>query len=122
MKRDNEAGGSGARPSLLGTGGRLKANPNDKPREKILRKDLAKIGLLGCGGFGAVELYEHKTSKETYAMKGLSKGYIVKTGMQESVMNEKNILMMTNSAFIIRLYETYNGTQTLYFLMEPALG
>merc|ERR1712217_163927 len=59
---------------------------------------------------------------ETYAMKGLSKGYIVKTGMQESVMNEKNILMMTNSAFIIKLYECYNGSQTLYFLMEPALG
>merc|ERR1712217_366944 len=59
---------------------------------------------------------------ETYAMKGLSKGYIVKTGMQDSVMNEKNILMMTNSAFIIKLYECYNGSQTMYFLLEPALG
>merc|ERR1712217_652361 len=59
---------------------------------------------------------------ETYAMKGLSKGYIVKTGMQESVMNGKNILLMTNSNFITKLYETYNGSQTLYFLMEPALG
>jgi len=29
---------------------------------------------------------------------------------------------MTNSPFIIKLYETYNGRQTLYFLMEPALG
>jgi serine/threonine protein kinase len=91
-------------------------------REKIYRKDLSKVGLLGCGGFGAVELYEHKVTKEAFAMKGLSKGYIVKTGMQESVMNEKNILLMTNNTFIIKLYETYNGTQTLYFLMEAALG
>jgi serine/threonine protein kinase len=83
---------------------------------------LQKVGLLGCGGFGAVELWEHKTSGETYAMKGLSKGYIVKTGMQDSVMNEKKILMMTNSPFIVRLWETYNGSQTLYFLLEPALG
>merc|ERR1719203_485414 len=37
-------------------------------------------------------------------------------------MNEKNILLMTNSSFIIKLYETYNGTQALYFLMEAALG
>lgn len=37
-------------------------------------------------------------------------------------MNEKNILLMTNSTFIIKLYETYNGAQTLYFLLEPALG
>merc|ERR1719446_1729190 len=55
-------------------------------------------------------------------MKGLSKGYIVKTGMQDSVMNEKYILQMTNSPFIINLHETYNGAQSLYFLLEPALG
>jgi len=113
------------RPSMIKGekgGAAVSVNPNDKPRDKILRKDLQKIGLLGCGGFGAVELYEHKKTGETYAMKGLSKGYIVKTGMQDSVMNEKNILMMTNSPFIIKLYECYNGSQTLYFLMEPALG
>jgi len=91
-------------------------------RASIERKHLKRIGLLGCGGFGAVELYEHVNSKETYAMKALSKGYIVKTGMQESVMNEKNILMMTNSEFIIKLFETFNGQQSLYFLLEPALG
>mmetsp|Transcript_22682 Transcript_22682/g.41053 ORF Transcript_22682/g.41053 Transcript_22682/m.41053 type:complete len:806 (+) Transcript_22682:68-2485(+) len=93
-----------------------------KPTVKILRSDLKRVGLLGCGGFGTVELWEHQTTQDTYALKGLSKGYIVKTGMQESVMNEKNILIMTNSSFITKLYETYNGTQTLYFLLEPCLG
>merc|ERR1719254_103036 len=96
--------------------------PTDKAREKILRRDLHRIGLLGCGGFGCVELFEHKVTQETYAMKGLSKGYICKTGMTDSVMNEKNILMMTNSDFVIKLFETYNGQQTMYFLLEPALG
>merc|ERR1719163_2513938 len=43
-------------------------------------------------------------------------------GLQNSVSNEKNILMMTNSPFIIKLYATYNGSQSLYFLMEVALG
>merc|ERR1719197_533365 len=120
IKRKDE---KASRPSMVGKGKpQISVNPNDKPRDKILRRDLVKIGLLGCGGFGAVELWEHKKTKETYAMKGLSKGYIVKTGMQESVMNEKNIMMMTNSPFIIRLWETYNGSQTLYFLMEAALG
>lgn len=27
------------------------------------------LGLLGCGGFGAVELVEHQGTKETYALK-----------------------------------------------------
>jgi len=93
-----------------------------KSAGKISRGDLVKIGLLGCGGFGVVELWEHRKTQETYAMKGISKGYIVKTCMQESVMNEKHILLMTNSSFIIKLFETYNGSQSIYFLMEPALG
>ena len=49
-----------------------------------------------------------------------SKGYIVKTGMQESVMNEKNILMMMNSESITKLYECFNGARTLHFLTEAA--
>lgn len=89
---------------------------------RVHRQDLRRVGLLGCGGFGAVELCEHKDTGATYAMKGLSKGYLVKMGMQDSVMTEKFILQMTNSSFIIALYETYNGSQHLYFLLEPALG
>jgi len=91
-------------------------------REKILRKDLQRLGLLGCGGFGVVELHEHKVTGETYALKCISKGFIQKCGLQNSVMNEKNILLMTNSPFVIKLFETYSGSQTLYFLLEPALG
>ncbi|CAE7778646.1 egl-4 [Symbiodinium pilosum] len=88
----------------------------------ILRKDLKRIGLLGCGGFGAVELVEHAALGDTYALKALSKGYVMKSGMQHNVLNEKNVQIMCDSPFIIKLYETYNGTQSLYFLLEPALG
>jgi len=31
-------------------------------------------------------------------------------------------LMMTDSPFVIKLFATYNGTQMIYFLLEPALG
>jgi len=116
---------SGPRSSMVGMGmprqGKAAGDPRPRDR-KIKKSELNKVGLLGCGGFGVVELMEHRETKETYAMKALSKGYIVKTGMQESVMNEKDILLMTSSPFIIRLWETFNGYQTLYFLLEPALG
>jgi len=89
---------------------------------RIARRDLVVLGLLGCGGFGAVELVEHKVTKDTYALKALSKGYVVQSGMEASVMNEKTVLLMCDSVFIIKLYETYNGMQSLYFLLEAALG
>lgn len=100
---------------------REQANSVKKGR-RIARKGLKKIGLLGCGGFGAVELWEEVETGETFAMKMLSKGYVVKTGMQESVMTERDILLSTNSPFIIKLHETYNEPQTLSFLLEAALG
>mmetsp|Transcript_56408 Transcript_56408/g.160127 ORF Transcript_56408/g.160127 Transcript_56408/m.160127 type:complete len:763 (+) Transcript_56408:53-2341(+) len=88
----------------------------------INRKDLKRMGLLGCGGFGAVEMVEHVKSGDTYALKALSKGYIVKSGMQASVMSEKNVQLMCNSPFVVKLYETFNGEQSLYLLLELALG
>jgi len=89
---------------------------------QIYKADLQTLGLLGAGGFGAVYLVEHLPTKETYALKAISKGYIVQCGMEEGVKNEKKILMMVNSPFIIKLYETFNGGQSIYFLMETALG
>jgi len=118
-----EASREGApREKAQGQGNHGQTSAQNDARQKVLRQDLVKVGLLGCGGFGVVELHEHKETKETYAMKGISKGYIVKTGMQDSVMNEKNILMMTNSPFIINCFETFNATHFMYFLLEPALG
>ncbi|CAJ1329897.1 unnamed protein product [Effrenium voratum] len=89
---------------------------------KIKRKDLKVLGLLGCGGFGAVELVEHQGTKETYALKALSKGFIVKSGMQNSVMSEKKVQLMCDSPFIIKVFETFNGPEDLCFLLELALG
>jgi len=96
----------------------------EKPaiRAKILRDELRVLGLLGCGGFGAVEMVEHKTTGESWALKAVSKGFIVQTGMKESILNEKMILTMTCSPFVISLVETYNSDQNVYFLLELALG
>ena len=69
-----------------------------------------------------MELQDHQKSVETYALQGLSKGYVVKTCMQERVMNEKQILLMTTLDFIIRLVRTNNSPQVPYFLLKPSLG
>mmetsp|Transcript_98894 Transcript_98894/g.185783 ORF Transcript_98894/g.185783 Transcript_98894/m.185783 type:complete len:819 (+) Transcript_98894:171-2627(+) len=93
----------------------------DEP--KVRMQDLSKLGVLGTGGFGLVELVVHKHTGKTYALKTVSKGYIMKCGMQKGIMQEKHIqFMMAHSPFIIKLYDTYNGDQSVYFLLEAALG
>lgn len=88
----------------------------------ILRADLKEIGLLGCGGFGAVFLVEHTKTCETYALKSLSKGYVIKTNMQKSVISEKNVQLLCDSPFVVKLYETYNDGENLLLLLELAIG
>jgi len=88
----------------------------------IKREDLTILGLLGCGGFGAVQLVQHKTTQDVYALKILSKGHVVKCRMQKSVMQEKNIQRMCDSNFIVKLYACYNEPQNLCFLLELAIG
>jgi len=115
------ANGEGAeRSSLLKSSGRMRRLQDSQHRIKL--EDLTKVGLLGTGGFSYVELYEQKSSGKTYALKVLSKGYIVQHNMQNNITNEKQCLAMCDSPFIIRLHATYNSDQYLYFLMEAALG
>eukprot|EP00927_Polykrikos_kofoidii_P028220 TRINITY_DN24670_c0_g1_i1.p1 TRINITY_DN24670_c0_g1~~TRINITY_DN24670_c0_g1_i1.p1 ORF type:complete len:750 (-),score=152.43 TRINITY_DN24670_c0_g1_i1:197-2446(-) len=94
----------------------------DKQFGLVMFADLKRLGLLGCGGFGAVELVEHATTNETYALKALSKGYVLKAGMQDGIMSEKDVQLLCNSSFIVQLFETFNSDQYLYFLLELALG
>ncbi|CAE7190112.1 Prkg1 [Symbiodinium necroappetens] len=52
----------------------------------------------------------------------LSKGFVVKSGMQKSVMSERDVQLACDSSFIIKVYETFNSSEHLYFLLECALG
>jgi hypothetical protein len=64
-----------------GSGGNAKLNAAAQKtldafngRTKIEMSDLKRLGLLGCGGFGAVTLEKHKKTGECFALKALSKG------------------------------------------------
>jgi len=89
---------------------------------KVNKDELTKVALLGCGGFGVVELWKDAKTNKPYALKGLNKGYIMKTGQQANVLNEKMLMLMCDSPFVIKLYACYNEDQFLYFLLEPARG
>eukprot|EP00929_Paragymnodinium_shiwhaense_P090085 TRINITY_DN5030_c0_g2_i2.p1 TRINITY_DN5030_c0_g2~~TRINITY_DN5030_c0_g2_i2.p1 ORF type:complete len:695 (+),score=124.50 TRINITY_DN5030_c0_g2_i2:217-2301(+) len=89
---------------------------------RIRRADLDRVGRLGVGAFGVVTLEADRRTGRTYALKAVSKGYLQSLNMEYSVLNEKKILKLVDSPFVVRLLATYNGKEHVYFLLEAALG
>ncbi|CAM9656305.1 unnamed protein product [Pylaiella littoralis] len=84
--------------------------------------DLVKVKTLGTGTFGRVKLVQHKKTKQVFAMKCMQKAHIAKSHQSRNIMNEKNILMACDHAFILDLLCTYNTTNELLMLTELLLG
>lgn len=57
-----------------------------------------------------------------YALKCMSKPYILEAGLQEHVIREKDIMMELQSPFIVNLMATFKDTHTIYMLMESIMG
>jgi serine/threonine protein kinase len=57
-----------------------------------------------------------------YAMKKIAKSQVVAEGLKDMVMNEKKMLSILDSDFVVRCHGTMKDDQFLYFLIEPALG
>ncbi|CAN0206792.1 unnamed protein product, partial [Ascophyllum nodosum] len=88
----------------------------------VLLTDLVKIKTLGTGTFGRVKLVQHKQTKQVFAMKCMQKAHIAKSHQSRNIMNEKNILMACDHAFILDLLCTYNTSNELLMLTELLLG
>jgi len=93
-----------------------------KSPEKPKLADMQKIGLLGVGCCGRVDLVEHVPTGETYALKRVGKGSTVKNGRRRALFNEKHTLALARSPFVIGFFGALQDEQAFYFLNEPALG
>lgn len=69
---------------------------------------------LGIGGFGRVELVTLGDDRtHSFALKVMKKAQIVETRQQQHILNEKQIMLESNCAFIVKLYKTFKGRATL---------
>jgi len=100
--------------------------PKDfKNRVPYSLHDFVPVAVAGTGSFGQVVLVKVKggeNEKKVYALKLLEKNQVINSGQIENVLNERRIMFMMDSPFIIKLYATYHDEMCVYFLLEKALG
>jgi CRP-like cAMP-binding protein len=83
---------------------------------------LERIGILGSGTFATVSLQRDRETKKLYALKALSKQYILRENLKDYVLNERKTMQMVDSPFVVRLHCTYRDPRYVYFLLDAALG
>ena len=117
-----------------GGGGKGKASAKVCRKHPWLLKDgnvapsdaanITDVCVLGTGLMGTVRLSKWTRGSENLyvALKGIRKDYILKHHDERHVENEKRIMTVARSPFIIRLFGSFQDEDSIYFVMEYALG
>jgi len=85
-------------------------------------RDLEVRGCLSEGGNSSVGLAIDRKTGRQFALKRLARQGLQDPWAQRQALNEKAILSMTCSPFVIKLHQTFRDAQALYFLLELAPG
>jgi CRP-like cAMP-binding protein len=78
--------------------------------------------VLGVGTFGKVIIVKHVPTGETYAMKKLNKSWIVDNCLEQHVVDERNVMTLTDHPFILKLHSSFWDERYVYLVLELCLG
>jgi len=95
--------------------------PLPMPKSRTI-EDFDKITMLGSGAFGEVYLVKEKETNELFALKCLSKSFIVRNHKEIEVFKEKLFLEYINDLSVVALHGTFQDGDNLYFLLEHLAG
>jgi cGMP-dependent protein kinase len=84
--------------------------------------DLSKMGLLGEGAFGKVNLVKSKTDGRLFALKAQSKAFLVENGQESHTVGEFQLLRNVNHVFVVKIYQALQDKKFVYFLMNLLPG
>ena len=65
------------------------------------------IRAIGSGGFSTVFLARFKGDGKFYALKVISKSFILKNKKQKLVINEKNVMTTSQHPFLAKLHWSF---------------
>lgn len=93
--------------------------------EELKMEDFQCISVLGRGHFGKVLLAEYKKSGKMYAIKALKKGDVITRDEVDSLLCEKRIFEVINSArhpFLVNLHGCFQTADHVCFVMAYSPG
>jgi CRP-like cAMP-binding protein len=83
---------------------------------------MVRLGVLGEGSFGSVILLKDMETSSHYALKAISKNHIKEEKMEVHLSNEKSVMSIMDSDFVVRLFGSYQDDNNIFFLLEPVTG
>lgn len=89
-----------------------------------LTENIQDVRVLGKGLMGTVRLvkWTYMDKELFFAMKAVNKEYILKHNDVRHVNNERDILRVLSSPFVIRLFGTYQDDENIYYMLEYSAG
>lgn len=84
--------------------------------------DFDLIKVIGRGAFGEVQLVRHKSTKQVYALKRLSKFEMIKRPDSAFFWEERHIMAHANSEWIVQLHYAFQDNKYLYMVMDYMPG
>lgn len=85
-------------------------------------EDFNVIKVIGRGAFGEVQLVRHKSTRNVYAMKRLSKFEMIKRPDSAFFWEERYIMAHANSEWIVQLHYAFQDSKYLYMVMDYMPG
>jgi serine/threonine protein kinase len=95
-------------------------SPGPPSPQPVYLTELEHIALLGVGGFGKVTLV--RLGGKQYALKALSKAFIVEQNLVAHTRREKAAMLGCDHPFLVSLLATLQDDKYIYMLMEAVLG
>lgn len=86
--------------------------------QKDSLKDYKIVKNIGEGAFGEVYLARSKASDQLFAIKSISKVFLMKQKKEHHVFQERLILQSLNYSFLVKLFKTFQDEAKIYFVLE----
>ena len=87
-------------------------------RCKLTVTDFIPLKVIGKGAFGEVRLVQKADTGHVYAMKALRKKDIVAKDQVAHVKAERDMLVVADQQWVVKMYYSFQDEDMLYLVME----